>query len=75
MTEFQMALNNIQKEVNFICENMESFVITFCRKNTFDVYDICFDGLNIKWVAVDDSGLHSKNERTIATYLRWKENI
>ena len=75
MTEFQIALNTIQKEINFICKNMDSFIERFCHESTFDVYSISFDGLNIKWNTVENSGIHACNEMTIAKYLRWKDSL
>ena len=75
MTEFQKALNTITDEIAFICEHMESFIDRFCHPNTFDVYGISFDGINIIWVTVDYSGAHLKHERTIAQYLRWKDSL
>ena len=75
MTDLQKALNTIMDEISFICEHMDSFIERFCHKRTFDVYGISFDGLNLKWNTVEDSGAHLKHERTIAQYLRWKDSL
>ena len=75
MAELQIALNTIKKEIGFICDNYDSFVNHFCHKSTFDIYGISFDGLNIKFNAVNDNGSHSCHEKTIAQYLRWKGKL
>ena len=76
MTELQIALKTIQKEINFICEHMDSFIAVFCFGDTFDVYGISFDAYNVRWVSITNKdGCHLKNECTIAQYLRWKDKV
>ena len=75
MTELQTALNTIKKEIAFIERNVGRFMGYFHNKYVFDLYDISFDALHVKWVSVEDNGLHAKNERTIAEYLRWKDKM
>lgn len=68
------ALIIIEKEIDFIFDNYDSFVCKFIKRKIIDMYEISFSH-ELKFVYIEDSGCHICDKLSIKEYLDWKNDI
>lgn len=68
-------LDLLKQEEDFIYDNYDNFVETFCRNDVMDMYQVSFASENVYFNYVLDCGQHISNSMSITAYNEWKETL